>query len=209
MDDKTMAAVKSDTSHQLLSAVMTVVALTILTGVAYPAVITVIAKVMFPFQAEGSLIRKEDTVVGSSLIGQSFTKPEYFWGRLSATSPLAYAADASAGSNFGPQHPGLKAAVEQRLAVLRKYNQTEDHVPVDLVTASASGLDPHISIAAARYQFSRVAARRKIPEDRLMDIVDSCIQDRQWGILGEPVVNVLMLNLRLDEMYPMPTAVDR
>jgi potassium-transporting ATPase KdpC subunit len=141
-----------------------------------------------------------DKVVGSELIGQSFSKPEYFWGRLSATSPVPYNAASSGGSNYGPPHPALKESAEARLAALRKYPTPDGPVPVDLVTSSASGLDPQISLAAAEYQVPRVAAVRKISQESVKELVRRYSEARQFGILGEPCVNVLRLNLALDQL---------
>jgi K+-transporting ATPase ATPase C chain len=178
------------------------VTLSILTGLIYPAVITGIAQLVFPQQANGSLIRKDGTVVGSRLIGQQFEDPKYFWGRLSATSP-PYNASASTGSNLGPANSKLKDAV---LARLKKFQEVDPKnslpVPVDLVTASGSGLDPHISIAAANYQKGRVARIRGIPEATVAGLITQFTTNRFLGFLGEPVVNVLELNLALDKIVP-------
>jgi K+-transporting ATPase ATPase C chain len=174
------------------------VTLSILTGLIYPAVITGIARLVFPEQANGSLIRKNGSIVGSRLIGQQFEDPKYFWGRLSATAP-AYNASASSGSNLGPANPKLKDAVLARLKKLQSADPNNHlPVPVDLVTASASGLDPHISIAAANYQMSRVARARGIPKEKLEELIRRHTTGRFLGLLGEPVVNVLQLNLALD-----------
>jgi potassium-transporting ATPase KdpC subunit len=174
--------------------------LTLLTGVLYPAFITAAAQILFPSQANGSLIRKNGVVIGSKLIGQQFDDPKYFWGRLSATTP-AYNAAASTGSNFGPMNPKLKEAVKSRLEKLRAADpQNNLPVPVDLVTSSASGLDPDISIAAANYQKNRVARLRRIPENKIDELIARYSTGRFLGLLGEPVVNVLELNLALDEL---------
>ncbi len=137
--------------------------------------------------------------IGSELVGQNFTKPEYFWGRLSATQPVPYNAAASSGSNFGPLHPELKDAVEMRIESLRTQGREERDVPVDLVTSSASGLDPHISPAAAEFQVPRIAKGRRISEETVRQLVHQHTQGRQFGVLGEPRINVLQLNLALDQ----------
>ncbi len=173
--------------------------LTIITGVIYPLAVTVIAQVAFPQQANGSLIVKDNQVVGSTLIGQPFDDPKYFWGRLSATAPFAYNAAASSGSNLGPTNPALVAEVQARIDALHKADPNENEpIPVDLVTSSGSGLDPHISVAAALYQISRVARERKMSEPQVRALVDQFTEERTFGILGEPRVNVLLLNLALD-----------
>lgn len=184
---------------QLRTATLILVALTLLTGGAYPLVVTVIAQVAFPNAANGSLIRQGEQVVGSELIGQPFSRPDYFWGRLSATAPVPYNAAASSGSNFGPLNPGLKAAVEARIAALQAAGSTGKSIPVDLVTASASGLDPHISPAAAEFQVTRIAASRKMSEGAVRDLVRQSTEGRQLGVLGEPRVHVLRLNQALDQ----------
>ena len=185
--------------HQLRAATVMFAALTVLTGVVYPLFISVIAQVAFPRQANGSLIQIDSRTVGSELIGQSFTRPEYFWGRLSATGPVPYNAAASGGSNYGPLHPDLKKAAEARIAALQAGGAPTKGVPVDLVTASGSGLDPHISPAAAEVQVARVVAARRMSEDTVRKLVREHTEGRQLGILGEPRVNVLRLNLALDQ----------
>lgn len=185
--------------RQLRTSVIMLIALAVLTGAVFPGVVTVIAQVVFPHQANGSLIRVDGRVAGSELIGQPFAKPEYFWGRLSATGPSPYNAAASSGSNYGPRHPALKAAVQARIAALRHYATPDGKVPVDLVTASGSGLDPHISPAAAEFQVPRVAAARRMKEDAVRELVRRHTEGRQLGVLGEPRVNVLRLNLALDQ----------
>jgi potassium-transporting ATPase KdpC subunit len=180
---------------------------TILTGILYPSLVTVIAQTLFPHQANGSLIRQEDRMIGSSLIGQSFTNPKYFWGRISATSPSPYNAASSSGSNLGPSNAALIAAVQERVNALKQYDTSKDLVPVDLVTSSASGLDPHISPAAAEYQVARIASSRNLSEGKIHDLVAQCTQGRQFGLLGEPRVNVLELNIALDKVKgsePLP-----
>lgn len=177
-------------------------AFTLLTGVLYPLLITAIARVAFPRQARGSMIERDGRVIGSQLIGQPFDDPRYFWGRLSATSAMPYDAGASSGSNFGPSNPALVAAAQARIALLRAANASDDPIPVDLVTASGSGLDPHISPAAARWQIPRVAIARGLEISAVGDLVESHVEPRQLGVLGEPVVNVLELNLALDALAP-------
>jgi len=173
--------------------------LTLITGVLYPLAVTGIARLVFPRQAEGSLIVRHGRVVGSSLIGQSFAGPRYFWGRLSATTP-AYNAGASSGSNLGPLHPALLRLAQARIDSLRAADpQSPLPVPVDLVTASGSGLDPHLSPAAADYQVRRVARARGLGEDAVRRLVALHTTPRFLGVIGEPVVNVLELNLALDE----------
>ncbi len=173
---------------------------TVLFGGIYPAISTVLIQKLFPAQAEGSLIKDKDgKVLGSALIGQNFTKPEYFWGRISATSPQAYNAANSGGSNLGSNNPALLDAVKGRIAALKAADPVNKQpIPVDLVTASASGLDPHLSPAAAQYQVSRVAKARGVPEAQVQSLVARYTESRQFGILGEPRVNVLKLNLALD-----------
>lgn len=173
-------------------------AFTLLLGLAYPAAVTVVARVAFPAQAEGSLIRRNGVVVGSALIGQGFDDPRYFWSRPSATGP-AYNAAASAGSNLGPLNPALTRAVGTRVRALRVADPGNTApVPVDLVTASGSGLDPHISPAAGAYQAARVARLRGLSADSVAALVRSHTEGRTFGLLGEPRVNVLRLNLALD-----------
>lgn len=182
----------------LRPALVLLVLLTLLTGVAYPLFVTGIAQAAFPSQANGSLIKDEKGARGSVLIGQPFDDPKYFWSRLSATAP-AYNAGASSGSNLGPLNPALIEAVKGRVEALRAADPGNTApIPVDLVTASASGLDPHISPAAAEYQLKRVAARRGLAEDRVRKLVEEHTEGRALGVLGEPGVNVLVLNLALD-----------
>ena len=173
--------------------------LTLLTGVAYPALITVIAQVVFHDQANGSVIMLNGKAVGSDLIGQTFDDPGYFWGRPSATGPTGYNSAASSGSNLGPTNPALLDAIKGRVEAIRAAHPDQTtSVPVDLVTASGSGLDPHISPAAAEFQVARVAKVRGLSEDKVRESVASNTEDRTFGVLGEPRVNVLRLNLALD-----------
>ena len=187
----------------LRPAAVILVLMTILTGLIYPAAVTAIAQVAFPGPANGSFITAGDKVVGSRLIGQPFADPKYFRGRPSATSPTPYNAAASGGSNLGPSNPDLAAKVRDRIEVLRREGlDPATRVPADLVTASGSGLDPHISPAAAEVQVARVAAARKRPVDEVRALVARCTEGRQLGLLGEPRVNVLQLNLALDGVEP-------
>ena len=173
--------------------------LSILTGVVYPLAVTGVAQVLFPEQAAGSLVLRDGKPVGSELIGQNFAAPKYFWGRPSATSPMPYNASASGGSNLGPLNPALTDAVKTRVAALRAADPGNTApVPVDLVTASASGLDPHISPAAANYQVARVARVRGLPADRVQALVVQQTEQPWLGLFGEARVNVLALNLALD-----------
>jgi len=184
----------------LRPAIVSLVALTVLTGLVYPVVVTGIAQVLFPRQANGSLIMKDGKAVGSELIGQPFDDAKYFWGRPSATSPFPNNAGASSGSNLGPINPDLQKAVQGRIEALRAADPgNKAPVPVDLVTASGSGLDPDISPAAALYQAGRVAKARGLNETMVRNLVEQYTAGRQFGFLGEPRVNVLRLNLALDE----------
>jgi K+-transporting ATPase ATPase C chain len=187
--------------EQLKPALMVFLLLTVLTGLVYPLAVTGLAQMLFPYQANGSLIVRDGRTIGSELIGQPFDAPRNFWGRPSATSPFPYNAAASSGSNLGPTNPALAEAVKARVAALRAADLGNDApVPVDLVTASGSGLDPHISPAAAAYQARRVARARGLDVADVQRLVDRHIEGRQFGFLGEPRVNVLLLNLALDEM---------
>ena len=188
---------------QLRSALMMFFILTILTGVAYPLAVTAIAQLLFPHQANGSLISKDGKPIGSTLIGQPFDDPKYFWGRPSATAPFPYNAAASSGSNLGPTNPAPIETVKMRVAALKAADPGNDTpVPVDLVTASGSGLDPHISPASAEYQVRRVARARGREEAFVRTLVSQHTEGRQLGMLGERRVNVLALNLALDATDP-------
>ena len=175
------------------------VLLTLVTGVAYPMLITGIGQRLFPAQANGSLIERDGKAVGSALVGQAFSSPGFFWSRPSATSPMPNNGSASSGSNLGPTNPALIDAVQGRIDALRKADPTNKQpIPIDLVTASASGLDPDISMAAARYQAGRVARMRNLPVEQINRLIDQTQQTAVLGFLGEPRVNVLALNLRLE-----------
>ncbi|OOG45998.1 potassium-transporting ATPase subunit KdpC [Rhodanobacter sp. C01] len=183
----------------LRNAVMLLLLMTVITGVLYPLAATGLAQLVFPRQANGSLIVKDGKPIGSVLIGQSFTDPKYFWGRPSATTPQADNGVNSGGSNLGPTNPALTDAVKQRIAALRAADPGNTApVPVDLVTASGSGLDPEISPAAAQYQLARVAKARGLSTSQVQALVNEYTSGRQLGIFGEPRVNVLQLNLALD-----------
>ncbi len=172
---------------------------TVLTGLVYPLAVTGLAQLLFPHQANGSVVVRNGQVIGSELIGQYFDQPKYFWSRPSATSPFPYNAAASSGSNLGPTNPALIEAVKGKVAALRAAEPANDNpIPVDLVTASGSGLDPHISIAAAAFQVRRVARARGLEEGAVERLVMQCIEGRQFALLGESRVNVLKLNLALD-----------
>lgn len=174
---------------------------TLITGIAYPLISTGLGKALFPEQTVGSLIERDGKVVGSRLIGQNFTDPKYFWGRPSATGPMPNNAAVSSGSNLGPLNPALSDAVKGRVDALKQADPDNKlPVPVDLVTTSGSGLDPEISPAAAAYQINRVAKLRHLNADEVNLLVQKHTQGRQFGILGEPRVNVLELNLALDEL---------
>jgi K+-transporting ATPase ATPase C chain len=186
-------------SSNVRPALVMIVLMTILLGALYPAAVTAIASVVFPWQASGSLIEKDGKVVGSALIGQPFSDPGHFWSRPSATGPVPYNAAASSGSNQGPLNPALTDAVTARVKALRDADPGNTApVPADLVTASASGLDPHITPAAAEYQVARVARVRNLDPAQVRALVDEFTEGRQLGFLGEPRVNVLRLNLQLD-----------
>ena len=187
--------------QQIRSAVLLFIVVTSLTGIVYPFVVTGLAQILFPRQANGSLIKISGNKKASELIGQPFSDPGYFWGRPSATTPTAYNGASSAGSNLGPSNPELKATVQMRITALLAADH-ENHlpIPVDLVTASGSGLDPHISPASALYQVSRVAQARGADKKNIEELVRLHIRDRQFGVFGEPTVHVLRLNMALDAM---------
>ena len=181
------------------TAILSLLVLTLLTGVVYPLAVTGIAQLIFPRAANGSVIERDGKPVGSALIGQPFSDQRYFWSRPSATTPFAYNAASSVGSNLGPTNPALTDAVRQRIDALRAADPgNTTPVPVDLVTASGSGLDPHISLAAAEYQVARVARVRGLSADAVRKLVAGASEGREFGVLGEPRVNVLALNLALD-----------
>jgi K+-transporting ATPase ATPase C chain len=187
----------------LRTSVVILLLFSLITGVAYPLAITAVAQLVFPHHANGSLIEGDGRVVGSELVGQTFSRPEYFWGRPSATSPVPNNAASSSGSNLGPTNPALIEAVQARVL---QYQQADpgnrEAIPIELVTSSASGLDPHISPAGAGYQVSRVARARGMSETELRSIVEGHTEGRTLGLLGEPRVNVLELNLALDRQAP-------
>ncbi len=186
---------------QLRAAIVAVIVLTVLTGVIYPLAVTGIAQLLFPKQANGSLIEEDGKLVGSKLIGQAFDDPKYFWGRPSATGSTPYDGTASGGSNLGPTNEELVNKVTERIEKLQQADPNNDRlVPVDLVTASGSGLDPHISPAAAEYQVERVARERKLDADQVRKLIAEHTEERTFGLLGEPRVNVLELNRGLDKL---------
>jgi potassium-transporting ATPase KdpC subunit len=185
----------------LRPAVILLILLTVITGIVYPLVVTGVARVLFPAQAAGSLVVENGKPVGSRLIGQPFSDPKYFWSRPSATSPQPYNGLSSGGSNLGPLNPALTDAVKARIAALQAADPSNHApIPVDLVTASASGLDPDISLAAAYYQADRIARVRHVSPDRVRALIANQARGRWLGVLGEPRVNVLELNLQLDTM---------
>lgn len=195
---KPLRDASDDKAAVLRPALVLFAVLTLVTGLLYPLLVTGVAQTVFPKQANGSLIESRGQVVGSELIGQSFSQPGNFWSRPSATGPMVYNAGASSGSNLGPTSPALAEAVKARIGALRAADPGNTApVPVDLVTASASGLDPHISLAAARYQVARVARVRGLSADAVNALVEQHTEHRLFGFLGEPRVNVLALNLAL------------
>ena len=175
----------------------------VVTGLLYPLFMTGLAQLLFPTQANGSLILDQaGKPRGSALIGQAFDEPKYFWGRPSATTPYSYNAQASSGSNLGPTNPALVERVQSAVLRYRKADpEARQPIPVDLVTASGSGLDPHVSVAGIEYQIPRVARARGVQPKQLRTLVQQHIEGRQWGLFGEPRVNILKLNLALDELY--------
>jgi len=184
---------------QLRPALVSLLLLTLITGVAYPLAVTSVAKVAFPEKAKGSVIVVNGKPVGSALIGQQFTDPKYFWSRPSATGPEPYTGEAGSGSNLAQTNPALLESVKLRVAALQAADPGNSlPIPIELVTASASGLDPEISPAAAEYQLARVARARGMSQDKLRKVVSQFTQDRSFGVLGEPRINVLQLNLALD-----------
>jgi K+-transporting ATPase ATPase C chain len=187
--------------RQLRIALILLGLLTVVTGILYPLVVTGIAQAFFRNQANGSMLEEEGKEVGSELIGQPFDDPKYFWGRLSATPSFPYNAASSSGSNYGPLNPELRKAIQTRIDALKAVDPANNEpIPIDLVTYSASGLDPHISVAAANYQVSRVAKHRGLSEETVVTLVNLSAEGRQFGILGEPRVNVLKLNIALDSV---------
>jgi potassium-transporting ATPase KdpC subunit len=186
----------------LRTSIIAIIVFTCLTGILYPLAVTGLAQLMFPGKANGSLIQKDGKLLGSELIGQPFSDPKYFWSRPSGTGPFAYNAGASSGSNYGPINQAFLDGVQKRIQDLKAADpQNSKPIPADLVTASGSGLDPHISVAAALYQVSRVARNRGVSEERVRSLVNQYTEGRQLGFLGEPRVNVLQLNLALDERH--------
>lgn len=186
---------------ELKPALLMLALLTVLTGALYPALVTGLAQAVFQHQANGSQIRQNGKVVGSELIGQTFSDPKYFWGRPSATGPVPYNAGASSGSNLGPLNPALEEAIKARIDALKASDPANTApIPVDLVTASGSGLDPQISPAAALWQAPRIARHRGLSEAAVVKLIDAHTDGRQLGLLGEPRVNVLALNLALDHL---------
>lgn len=197
-----VGAVQTTLAQQLRTAALAVVVFTLLTGLVYPLAITGVAQVAFPQQANGSLIERDGKPVGSELIGQPFDDPKYFWGRPSATGPFPYNAGASSGSNLAVSNPAQVDAIKARVEKLRESGVPADQpIPIDLVTASGSGLDPHISAAAANVQVGRVARARGVGEATVRELVQGATEGRQFGLLGEPRVNVLRLNLALDAVH--------
>jgi len=189
---------------KLRPAITLFILLTLITGVIYPLLVTGVGRLFFPDKVDGSFIIRNDKIIGSALIGQNFTDPKYFWGRPSATVDYPYNASASGGSNLGPLNPALIEQVKQRIHILQQYphptSSSFKSVPVDLVTASASGIDPHISPAAAFYQILRVAAARGVSQEKLRELVQAHIQNNFYNLFTTPVVNVLLLNIAVDEL---------
>ncbi len=188
-------------ARHVRSALMLLLLMTLITGVLYPLLVTGIAQLVFPSKANGSVIERNGNAVGSRLIGQQFTAARYFWSRPSPTTPFPYNSAASTGSNYGPLNPALMKEVKDRVDSLRAADPSAaGPVPIDLVTSSGSGLDPHITVDAALYQAGRVALARKMPEESIRALIDHYTEQRDLGILGEPGVNVLALNLALDDL---------
>ena len=190
----------SELSRALRPAFVLLIVLTFVTGVVYPLVVSGIAWALFPGNAGGSLVVRDSRVIGSRLIGQPVDSERYFWGRPSAATPYPYNAGASSGSNLGPTNPALVELVTDRTRRLKAAHAAQNRIPIDLVTASASGLDPHISPAAAYYQVERIANSRGLAKDNIAKLVEQHIEPRTLGVLGEPRVNVLLLNLALDDL---------
>jgi K+-transporting ATPase ATPase C chain len=187
--------------NMLRSSIVCLLLMVIITGIIYPLFVTFVGNCIFPRQAQGSLIVKDGKILGSELLGQPFQEPKYFWSRPSATGPVPYNAASSGGSNLGPTNPALIESVQKRIAALKAADpQNQLPIPADLITASASGLDPDISLEAADYQIPRIAKVRHINESELRTIVARYAKDRQLGILGEPRINVLELNLAMDTL---------
>jgi K+-transporting ATPase ATPase C chain len=184
--------------RQLKIAFLLLLSMSVVTGLVYPAVVTGIAQIVFPLKAAGSLLHRSGEIRGSLFIGQSFSGPQYFWGRPSATTPYPYNAESSSASNYGPMNEDYLAAVKQRVAALQQ-GAADNQVPVDLVTSSSSGLDPEISPFAARYQVPRIAQARGLTTDTVLKIISDTEKPRLLGVFGEPRVNVLQLNLALDD----------
>ncbi|MBF0178483.1 MAG: potassium-transporting ATPase subunit KdpC [Magnetococcales bacterium] len=186
---------------ELKSALLLLLVMTLLTGGIYPALVTGLARAIFPFQSSGSFLEIRGEPVASALVGQPFSERRYFWGRPSATTPMPYHAASSNGSNLGPLNPALEERIKNRIAELASSDPGQSRpIPVDLVTASASGLDPHISPAAALWQLPRVARERNIPESQLKELLVRHTEERTFGLLGEPRVNVMTLNLAMDRL---------
>jgi K+-transporting ATPase ATPase C chain len=191
--------------RQLRTSIIIVALFTVVTGILYPFAVSGISQFVFKEKANGSFITKDGKNLGSELIGQPFSDPKYFWSRLSSTTPFAYNAASSSGSNYGPLNPALMGGVTQRIRALKDADPNNSQpIPADLVTASGSGLDPHISVAAALYQLPRVARTRGLSEQRVRSLVDEYTEGRQLGFLGEARVNVLRLNYALDDIQSLP-----
>ncbi|MCD6039429.1 MAG: kdpC [Gammaproteobacteria bacterium] len=185
----------------LKTAIILLLIFTLITGFIYPIVVTGVAQFLFPFQANGSLIKYHDKWIGSALIGQSFTDEAYFWGRPSPTQPFPYNAENSSGANMGPSNPDFLPMVKMRIALLQKNNPDKARmIPIDLITASGSGLDPEISPLAATYQAERIAKARKLDKEKILLLIQKLTKNRYLSVLGEPRINVLQLNLALDKL---------